>query len=208
MAHISSVPASSGMRTFRVRQPAASSVQYSKDWSSSGRGCAPPTPPAESTSSMRRHSRQNRSVWLAVAESANSSSADSQSGAAMRVSARTFAYDSRPAANAASIRGRTRSARATRTCSRAVPGARPHCQANHSAHERMPTPNQPFRSSNSATSRNQAAVAAANRTAPAVIAHASSGNGEPEGCSVSLFEPMFGSYGPGLTERAAQRRAA
>ena len=68
----------------------------------------------------------------------------------------------------------------------------PHCQASQCAQEAMPTPCQPPRASNSATSRNQAAVAAASRTAPVVIARASSGSGEPDGCSVSLIELMFG----------------
>ena len=63
------------------------------------------------------------------------------------------------------------------------PGDRPHCQASQWAQDLMPTPCQPPRSSNSAISRSQAAVAAANRTAPAVIAAASSGSGLPEGCS-------------------------
>lgn len=110
----------------------------------------------------------------------------------MRVSARTLAYDKRPAENAAAIRGRSRSARATRTCSRPVIGDMPHCQASQWPQELMPTPCQPPRSSNSATSRNHSAVAAASRTAPDVIARARSGSGEPDGCSMTFFELMFG----------------
>jgi hypothetical protein len=56
----------------------------------------------------------------------------------MRVSARTFENDSRPWANAVAMSGRSVSDRATRTCSRAVPGAIPHCQASQCAQDRMP----------------------------------------------------------------------
>jgi hypothetical protein len=68
-----------------VRKP-SSSVQDWKDCPTSGRGSA-----AEFSSSTRRHARQNRSVCDAVADSAKSRRAASQSGAAMRVSARTLA---------------------------------------------------------------------------------------------------------------------
>ena len=96
------------------------------------------------------------------------------------------------------ISGRHCSARATRTCSRAAPGDRPHCQASQWAQDMIPYPCQPSRSSNSAISRSQAAVAAASRTAPAVIAAASSGSGLPDGCSerddsamARSFESLF-----------------
>jgi hypothetical protein len=70
-----------------------------------------------------RCARANRSSCPAVIGAANSASSLSVCGAAIRVSARTLAYDSRPAANSARMTGSCRSARATRTCSRAVPGA-------------------------------------------------------------------------------------
>jgi hypothetical protein len=53
----------------------------------------------------------------------------------------------------------------------------PHCQAIQCAQDRMPTPCQPPRTSNSRTSRSQLAVAAASRTDPVVIAAASSPSG-------------------------------
>ena len=67
-----------------------------------------------------------------------------------------------------------------------------HCQDSQCAQGLMPTPCQPPRSSNSATSRSHAAVAAAKRTAPAVIAGANSGSREPVGCCSASFEPKFG----------------
>jgi hypothetical protein len=74
------------MRIFSVRKP-SSSYQCAKDgWSVPVRRSSP----SSALSSTRRHSRQNRSVCDAVADRANSTSAASQSGAAIRVSARTF----------------------------------------------------------------------------------------------------------------------
>ena len=82
-----------------------------------------------------RCARANRSSWFAVIGPASSASPASVAAVAIRVSARTFAYDSRPAANRARITGRSRSARATRTCSRAVPDDSWHFHDSHCAQE-------------------------------------------------------------------------
>ena len=82
-----------------------------------------------------RCARANRSSWLAVIGPASSASPASVAGVAIRVSARTLAYDSFAAANRARITGRSRSARATRTCSRAVPDDIWHFHDSHCAQE-------------------------------------------------------------------------
>jgi hypothetical protein len=53
--------------------------------------------------------------------------------AATRVSARTFVYDSRPSLKASEISGRSRSACAVRTFSRAADKQMPQRHDNHSA---------------------------------------------------------------------------
>jgi hypothetical protein len=70
---------------------------------------------------------------------------------AIRVRARTLAYDSRPAANSRIISGKAPSSRATRTCSRAVPEAIWHFHDNHAAHEGISHDAQPPRASKSAS---------------------------------------------------------
>ena len=74
------------------------------------------------------------------------------SAVAILVSARTFAYDSRAAANSARISGSSGRARATRTCSRAVPGAIWHFHDSHAAHYGISHDAHPSRLSKSATS--------------------------------------------------------
>ena len=61
---------------------------------------------------------------------ANSSNSPSLSGSATLVSARTFAYDSSPQANASWISGNSSNWRATRTCSRAARGLSAQRQAS------------------------------------------------------------------------------
>ncbi len=102
-----------------------------------------------------------RSHWAAVIGPVISARSVSFAAVAIRVSARAFAYDIRPAANSAWITGRSASARATRTCSRAVPGATWHFHANHAAHEGRSQHSQPRRASNSATSSRKRQVPAA-----------------------------------------------
>ena len=90
-----------------------------------------------------------------------SASPSSVAGVAIRVSARTFTYDMRPAANSLLITGRSRSARATRTCSRAVPEDSWHFHDSHAAQLLISQLAQPRRSSNSASSTRNRHVAAA-----------------------------------------------
>ncbi len=71
----------------------------------------------------------------------------------------------------------------------------------------MPTPCQPPRASNSATSRSHAAVAAASRTAPEVIARASSGSGEPDGCSALNTRTHVRRLGPHHRQKRLVRRS-
>jgi hypothetical protein len=77
------------------------------------------------------------------------------------VIARTLQYVSSPLANASRIRGRSRSRRATRTCSRAVTRPIEQRQERNWAHDFAPQLAHPRRSSNSATSNNHRQVAAA-----------------------------------------------
>ena len=81
------------------------------------------------------------------------------------VSARTFEYDNRPGANAASSNGNLTSAVATRTYSLAAPTATEHAHDNQCAHDTTPHCAQPFRRSNSAISRSHSHVDAAKRPA-------------------------------------------
>ena len=73
--------------------------------------------------STLRYARTNRSNCDAVCTSACSNNVDSGTRPATLVAARTFEYDNRPAANAASSNGNPVNADATRTYSRAAPGA-------------------------------------------------------------------------------------
>lgn len=85
----------------------------------------------------------------------------SVSGFAIRVIARTFAYEMRPPANASVMAGSPDKACATRRCSRAVRRLSPTRQFNQCEHERTPVPDQPARVSNSAKSWRNRQVAAA-----------------------------------------------
>ncbi len=108
-----------------------------------------------------RASRTTRSRWLAVPANASSSRSPSVSGVAIRVIARAFAYEIRPVPKATDTCGNVGSARATRTCSRAVRRSIPTRQDSQWAHERNPGPTHPARVSNSASrSRNRHCAAA------------------------------------------------
>ena len=76
---------------------------------------------------------QRRCTCSAVACCAYSSNCASFCGVATRLSDRTFDYDNSPDANAREMRGRSNSAEATRTFSRAVPTTMPHFMFSHSA---------------------------------------------------------------------------
>ena len=78
----------------------------------------------------------------------------------IRVSARTLAYDNRPAANSAVISGKPPSARATRTWSLAVPGAIWHLHESQAAQEGISQSAHPCRASKSATNIRNWQVAA------------------------------------------------
>src|SRR6185369_14574980 len=105
----------------------------------------------------------------------------SVAGAAIRVSARTLAYDSRPAANRARITGSTRSARATRTCSRAVPEDSWHFHDSHCAQEPISHDAQPRRASKSASRTRNRHVAAARCPASSQICASTRSSGTRAG---------------------------
>jgi hypothetical protein len=100
-----------------------------------------------------RKARAKRSSWPAVMGRAMLARSCSVAGVAMRVRARTFAYDRRAAAKWARMTGSSRNARATRTCSRAVPGATWHFRASQAAQDGISQEAHPSRSSKSATRR-------------------------------------------------------
>ena len=128
-----------------------------------------------------RCARANRSSWFAVIGPASSARPASVAGAAIRVSARTLAYDSRPAANRARITGRSRSARATRTCSRAVPDDSWHFHDSHCAQEPISHDAQPRRASKSPSRTRNRHVAAARCPASSQICASSRSSGTRAG---------------------------
>ena len=132
---------------------------------------------SSSSSEAVRCAAANRSHCAAVIGPVISARPASVAAVAIRVSARTFAYDIRPAANCAVIIGRPASARATRTCSRAVPGATWHFHASHAAHEGRSQHAQPRRASNSATSCRNRQVPAARCAASSQIRSSSRSSG-------------------------------
>ena len=131
-----------------------------------------------------RCARANRSSCPAVIGAAIATRSDSVPAVAIRVSARTFAYDSRPAANSRAVTGSSLSARATRTCSRAVPGASWHFHASHAAHEPISHDAQTSRASKSATSRRNAHVPAARCPASSQISASRCSSGISAGSSL------------------------
>jgi hypothetical protein len=132
---------------------------------------------SSSASDALRCAATNRSHCAAVIGPVTSASSASVAAVAIRVSARALAYDIRPAANSEQIAGRPASARATRTCSRAVPGATWHLHASHAAHEGRSQHAQPRRASNSATSCKNRQVPAARCPASSQIRSSSRSSG-------------------------------
>lgn len=110
---------------------------------------------------MSRIDRTNDSTCAAVELNATLSSSCSRSGVATLVSARTFEYDRRPWAKACRMSGTSVRAWATRSCSCAVRSDNPARHDNQCAHDRMPSPLQAWRSSNSAKISKNCAVSAA-----------------------------------------------
>ena len=125
----------------------------------------------------RRWARANRSSCPAVIAVAIWARSASLSASAILVSARTFAYDSRAAANSARISGSPGRARATRTCSRAVPGAIWHFHDSHAAHDGISHDAHPSRLSKSATSSRNRHVAAVRCPASSQIRASRRSNG-------------------------------
>jgi hypothetical protein len=138
---------------------------------------------ASSAAVTWRWARANRSSWFAVIGPASSASPASVAAVAIRVSARTLAYDSAAAANRARITGRSRSARATRTCSRAVPEDSWHFHDSHCAQELISHDAQPRRASKSASRTRNRHVAAARCPASSQICASSRSNGTTGGPS-------------------------
>ena len=102
-------------------------------------------------------------------------------GSPIRVSARTFAYDSVAAANRARITGRSRRARATRTCSRAVPDDIWHFHDSHCAQLFISHDAQPRRASKSPSRTRNRHVAAARCPASSQIRASTRSNGTAGG---------------------------
>ena len=167
-AFSSTAPASGGSRNVPASDPSSSIRQASRRRTRAA---------ASSAWLTRRWARANRSSWFPVIGPAISASPLSFSAVAIRVSARTLAYDSRPAPNPARITGRSRSARATRTCSRAAPADIWHFQDSHSAQLRMSQDAQPRRASKSPSKIRNRQVAAARCPASSQICASSRSSG-------------------------------
>jgi hypothetical protein len=148
----STAPSSGGSRNDPASDPSSSNRHVRRR-----RTRAAASPAAEHC----RCARANRSSWFPVIGAAITASCSSVAGVAIRVSARTLAYDSRAAANSRRITGSPRRARATRTCSRAVPEDSWHRHDSHAAQLPSSRDAQPRRSSNSASSTRNRQVAAA-----------------------------------------------
>ena len=132
---------------------------------------------ASSAALTWRWARANRSSWFAVIGPASSARPASVAAVAIRVSARTLAYDSAAAANRARMTGRSRRARATRTCSRAVPEDSWHFHDSHCAQEFISQLAQPRRASKSASRTRNRHVAAARCPASSQICASSRSSG-------------------------------
>ena len=152
-------PSSAGSRARRTREPSVSVYQRTRRLNS----CS------SRSVSWRRKARIARSSCDAVQVFVSLSSVTSSTRSAALVASRTFEYDSSPAVKAALISGSCRRHRATRTCSRAVPGDSEHAQDSQWAQCRIPPPDHPPDASNSATRLSQVAVAAASCPAAAHI---------------------------------------
>ena len=147
------------------------------------------------------HIRTLCSSLAADAVRANSRSFSSLAGVATRVIARTLAYDSRPLLRASAVRGRSSSARAARTRSRAGPILVPVRQASHSAQDPKSSFHPPRRSksASSAIIRPSAALMLAARSAmrsPSFWSSSCSSDGEAPSArdaalSSSTVTPLF-----------------
>jgi hypothetical protein len=164
----STVPCNGGSRNVPDSDPSSSIRQASRR-----RTRASPS----STWVTCRWARANRSSWFPVIGPAISASPASLSGVAIRVSARTLAYDSRPAPNSPRITGSSRSTRATRTCSRAVPADIWHFQDSHCAQLFISHDAQPLRASKSPSRTRNRQVAAARCPASSQICASSRSSG-------------------------------
>ena len=171
-AFSSTAPCRGGSRNVPDSDPSSSNRQASRRRTRAS---------ASSARVTWRCARANRSSWFAVIGPASSARPASVAGAAIRVSARTLAYDSRPAANRARITGRSRSARATRTCSRAVPDDIWHFHDSHCAQEPISHDAQPRRASKSASRTRNRHVAAARCPASSQICASSRSSGTRAG---------------------------
>ena len=101
------------------------------------------------TCSRRRHVSSSCAAVICVP---SATSISSFSGVATRVIARTLEYVSSPRSSAASTDGSSPSLRATRTRSRAAPGASPVRHDSHCAHDSAPDNDHPSRRSKSRSS--------------------------------------------------------
>lgn len=118
---------------------------------------------ASSSFRARRTPRTSFSSWPPVEHPATSTHRSWSSGVARRVMARTCEYDRRPPANGVCTCGRSRSARATRTFSRAAVGLSDVRHDNQCAHDSRPAPAQASRWSNSPTRVSSSASPGATR---------------------------------------------
>ena len=168
----STAPASGGSRNVPDSEPSSSNRQASRRRTRAS---------ASSAAVTWRCARANRSSWFPVIGPAISASPASFAAVAIRVSARTLAYDSRAAANRARITGRSRSARATRTCSRAVPEDIWHFHDSHCAQLFISQLAQPRRASKSPSRTRNRHVAAARCPASSQICASSRSSGTPAG---------------------------
>ena len=145
-------PSAGGRRTVIVREPSSSCRQVIR-------------PHHSQRARRRRGSRcgahgRSAPAGSTVIGPASSARSASVVGVAIRVSARIFANDIRPAANSTESLGSVRSARATRTCSRAVPEVSWHVQESQAAHQGQIHSAQPRRSSKSPSRTRNRYVAA------------------------------------------------
>src|SRR5580704_15907246 len=171
-AFSSTAPWSGGSRNVPASEPSSSIRHASRRWIRAV---------ASSAVLTCRCARAKRSSWFPVIGPASSARSASVSGVAIRVSARTLAYDSRPAPNSPRITGRSRNARATRTCSRAVPEDIWHFHDSQAAQLVISQVAQPWRASKSPSRTRNWQVAAARCPASSQICASSRSSGTEAG---------------------------
>ncbi len=171
-AFSTTAPSRAGRRALMVTAPSSSTRTDSRrrSWAS-----------WSSALLTRRCAAVNRSSWEAVIGPASSARSDSVWRVAMRVSARTLAYDIRPAVSSPVRTGRSRRALATRTCSRAAPRDSWHFQASQAAQDPWSQLAQPWRASNSPMRTRNRPVAAARCPASSQICASSRSSGRAAG---------------------------